>query len=105
MTVRPTPLPLDAETKALEAPHDHKQELRAWLRLLTCTNLLEAEIRRRLREQFDTTLPRFDLLAQLLAEIGVSAPVRKKKSPGVSFSEPLERRTGGPTQGSEKRRR
>jgi DNA-binding MarR family transcriptional regulator len=65
MAGKPAALPLDAETKALEAPHDHKQELRAWLRLLTCTNLLEAEIRRRLREQFDTTLPRFDLLAQL----------------------------------------
>jgi DNA-binding MarR family transcriptional regulator len=40
-------------------------ELRLWLRLLTCANLIEAEIRRRLREQFDTTLPRFDLMAQL----------------------------------------
>lgn len=58
-------LPLDAETKALEAPHDHKQELRLWLRLLTCTTLVETEIRRRLRDGFDTTLPRFDLLAQL----------------------------------------
>ena len=59
------PLTLDAETKAFEAPHDHKQELRLWLRLLTCTTLVESDIRRRLREQFDTTLPRFDLLAQL----------------------------------------
>ena len=56
---------LDAETKALEAPHDHKDELRLWLRLLTCSNLVETEIRRRLREQFDVTLPRFDLMAQL----------------------------------------
>lgn len=56
---------LDAETKALEAPHDHKQELRLWLRLLTCSNLIGNEIRKRLREYFDTTLPRFDLLAQL----------------------------------------
>ena len=61
----PPPLALDAETKAFEAPHDHKQELRLWLRLLTCTTLVESDIRRRLREQFDTTLPRFDLLAQL----------------------------------------
>ncbi|MDZ4372012.1 MAG: MarR family transcriptional regulator [Phenylobacterium sp.] len=59
------PLPLDAETKALEAPHDHKDELRLWLRLLTCTTLVETEIRRRLRETFEVTLPRFDLLAQL----------------------------------------
>lgn len=58
-------LPLDAETKALEAPHDHKEELRLWLRLLTCTTLIETEIRRRLRERFEVTLPRFDLMAQL----------------------------------------
>ena len=44
---------------------DEKPELRLWLRLLTCTNLLEGEIRRRLRREFATTLPRFDLLAQL----------------------------------------
>ena len=55
----------DAETKVLEAPQDHKDELRLWLRLLTCSTLVEGEIRRRLRDQFDTTLPRFDFLAQL----------------------------------------
>lgn len=42
-----------------------KPELRLWLRLLTCTNLVEGTIRRRLRQDFATTLPRFDLLAQL----------------------------------------
>jgi len=56
---------LDSETKVLESPQDHKDELRLWLRLLTCTNLIEAAIRKRLSEDFDTTLPRFDLLAQL----------------------------------------
>ena len=40
-------------------------ELRLWLRLLTCTNLIESEVRRRLREEFGITLARFDLLAQL----------------------------------------
>lgn len=59
------PHPLDSETKAFEAPHGYKNELRLWLRLLTCTTLVETEIRRRLREQFDVTLPRFDLMAQL----------------------------------------
>ncbi len=54
---------LDAETKVTEV--DHKAELRLWLRLLTCTTLIEAEVRRRLRRQFDETLPRFDLMAQL----------------------------------------
>lgn len=56
---------LDSETKVLESPQDHKDELRLWLRLLTCTNLIEAAIRKRLSEDFETTLPRFDLLAQL----------------------------------------
>lgn len=56
---------LDAETKAAEAPHDHGGDLRLWLRLLTCTTLVEAEVRRRLRKEFRFTLPRFDLLAQL----------------------------------------
>ena len=59
------PLPLDAETKAAERPVDHKAELKLWLRLLTCCNLIEAEIRRRLQARFAVTLPRFDLLAQL----------------------------------------
>ena len=56
---------LDGETKVAEAPADHGDETRLWLRLLTCTTLVEAEVRRRLREEFDCTLPRFDLMAQL----------------------------------------
>jgi len=58
-------LPLDAETKVAERPGDHEAELRLWLRLLTCTTLIENEIRQRLRTEFDLTLPRFDLMAQL----------------------------------------
>lgn len=54
---------LDAETRAEAA--DHKDELRLWLRMLTCTTLIESEIRTRLRQRFDVTLPRFDLMAQL----------------------------------------
>jgi DNA-binding MarR family transcriptional regulator len=45
--------------------NDDKLELKLWLRLLTCSNLIEGEVRSRLRETFATTLPRFDLLAQL----------------------------------------
>ncbi|WP_407850058.1 MarR family winged helix-turn-helix transcriptional regulator [Bordetella petrii] len=52
----------DLETRA--APDDH-HALRLWLRMLTCCNLIESEIRGRLRTEFDTTLPRFDLMAQL----------------------------------------
>ncbi len=44
---------------------EHPQELRLWLRLLTCTQLIEQTVRSRLRSQFETTLPRFDLMAQL----------------------------------------
>jgi DNA-binding MarR family transcriptional regulator len=39
--------------------------LRIWLRLLTCTQLIERRVRSGLREDFATTLPRFDLMAQL----------------------------------------
>lgn len=58
-------IPLDAETKVAERPDDHKDELRLWLRLFTCKELIEGEVRRRLRTSFDITLPRFDLMAQL----------------------------------------
>ena len=54
---------LDAETKVGEGPH--KRELRLWLRLLTCANLVEGMVRTRLRAEFGVTLPRFDLMAQL----------------------------------------
>ena len=55
------PSPVDHEVTA----SGRKPELRLWLRLLTCTNLIEAEIRARLRRHFLITLPQFDLLAQL----------------------------------------
>src|SRR5688500_8973847 len=44
---------------------DDHRALRLWLRLLTCTQLIERRVRSRLRERFATTLPRFDLMAQL----------------------------------------
>lgn len=56
---------LDIETKVEEAPADHGDDLRLWLRILACSTLIDTEVRRRLREEFDFTLPRFDLLAQL----------------------------------------
>lgn len=42
-----------------------KQRLRLWIRLLRTTRFLEAEVRERLRAEFATTLPRFDVLAGL----------------------------------------
>ncbi|MBL8338881.1 MAG: MarR family transcriptional regulator [Rhodoferax sp.] len=44
---------------------EHPEALRLWLRMLTCTQLVEKQIRAGLRDQFGTTLPRFDLMAQL----------------------------------------
>ena len=54
--------PVDAETRAQADDH---LALRLWLRLLACTNHVEAPLRKRLREQFEGSLPRFDLMAQL----------------------------------------
>ena len=53
---------MDLEARAHS---EHPDELRLWLRLLTCTQLVEKQVRNGLREQFATTLPRFDLMSQL----------------------------------------
>ncbi len=45
-----------------------KTQLRLWLRMLSITKLVSQEIRRRLRAEFDATLPQFDLMAQLFRE-------------------------------------
>jgi DNA-binding MarR family transcriptional regulator len=52
----------DSETRARD---DHHDSLRLWLRLLSCSTLIENHIRQRLQGEFATTLPRFDLMAQL----------------------------------------
>lgn len=51
--------------RALRNIADGRDQLRLWLRLLACTNLVESQVRSRLRQDFETTLPRFDMLAQL----------------------------------------
>ena len=53
---------LDVESRVTD---DNHQSLKLWLRMLSCTNLIETEIRSRLRLEFGITLPRFDLMAQL----------------------------------------
>lgn len=58
-------MPADGETRADEDPLDHDRDLRLWLRLLTCTSLVEGEVRRRLRRDFGTSLATFDLMAQI----------------------------------------
>ena len=49
----------------LQIEGEHKDEVRAWLRLYGATTIIENEIRSRFREDFGFTLPRFDMLAQL----------------------------------------
>lgn len=52
--------------KKLEGePQRKHQALRLWLRLLTTSDLVKKHIKSRLRERFDTTLPRFDVMAAL----------------------------------------
>jgi DNA-binding MarR family transcriptional regulator len=53
---------VDTESRAT---HDDHLSVRVWLRLLTCTTLVEGRVSSRLRDDFDTTLPRFDFLSQL----------------------------------------
>lgn len=53
---------LDQESRIADADHG---SIRLWLRLLTCTSLIEQRLRARLRAEYGTTLPRFDFLAQL----------------------------------------
>ena len=50
--------------EARAAGDDHAA-LKLWLRLLATSTQIETEIRRRLRERFGISLPRFDYLAQL----------------------------------------
>ncbi len=52
----------DTETRVNESS---SEELKLWLRLNACNNLIQNELRNVLRAQFQTTLPRFELMAQL----------------------------------------
>ena len=63
MTLRAAPGPR-RDRESIARSDDHRA-LRVWLRLLTCAQLIERQVRSRLREHFGTTLPRFDLMAQL----------------------------------------
>jgi DNA-binding MarR family transcriptional regulator len=53
---------MDAETRAAREDHG---AIRLWLRMLATNRLVETRTRRLLQERFATTLPRFDLMAQL----------------------------------------
>ena len=60
-------MPGKAQTaiEKLEKTPRRKMALRIWLRLLTSSQLVEKQVRGRFRTEFDTTLPRFDVMAAL----------------------------------------
>lgn len=62
---------MDSGKQSVSIPEKHdgeltsRQDIRVLLRLLSCSMTIEKRLRRRFIEQFDTTLPRFDVLAAL----------------------------------------
>lgn len=58
----------DVEAMVRAVPADRQPELRLWLRMLSCANMISSEVRQRLRTEFGLTLPQFDLMAQLYRE-------------------------------------
>jgi len=62
--VTPSDLTTMVDRETVSTEHDHTS-LRLWLRLLTCTTMIEKCVKKGLRSDFQTTLPRFDLMAQL----------------------------------------
>ena len=59
---------VDLELIVHGARDGQKPQLRLWLRMLSITKMITQEIRRRLRVEFQATLPQFDILAQLYRE-------------------------------------
>lgn len=49
----------------VEANPNGRDSLRLWLQLITLTTVVEKKIRRNLKMEFETTLPRFDIMATL----------------------------------------
>ena len=54
----------EASARQEKAPIS-KERLRLWLKLLKASRLIEDEIRRRLRQDLNSTLPRFDVMSAL----------------------------------------
>ena len=48
-----------------EVGHSAKLPLQIWMRMLVCTNVVLAQLRQRVREEFGITMPVFDLLTQV----------------------------------------
>lgn len=56
---------VSAPLSAIDTQTGDKEHLRLWIRLLRMTRIVEAELRQRLKREFDSTLPRFDVMSAL----------------------------------------
>jgi DNA-binding MarR family transcriptional regulator len=59
---------VSAPLTAFQPDAPSKERLRLWIRLLRASRSVEAELRERLKTEFGSTLPRFDVLAALYRE-------------------------------------
>ncbi len=56
---------VSAPLASLDAPSENKERLRLWIRMLRASRTIEGELRERLKTRFNSTLPRFDVMAAL----------------------------------------
>jgi len=56
---------MDALSGTSAAPAGNRERLRLWIRLLRVARIVEGELRERLKRDFDSTLPRFDVMSAL----------------------------------------
>lgn len=61
---------VSVKLELLDAKPAGKERLLLWIRLLRVVRVVEAELRERLKREFDSTLPRFDVLSALYRERG-----------------------------------
>ncbi|WP_157014808.1 MarR family winged helix-turn-helix transcriptional regulator [Mesorhizobium xinjiangense] len=56
---------VSAPLTSLDRPPRNKERLRLWIRMLRASRIIEGELRERLKTRFNSTLPRFDVMAAL----------------------------------------
>ncbi|WP_309083055.1 MarR family transcriptional regulator [Chelativorans sp.] len=59
---------VSAPLSVIDARSGDKERLRLWIRMLRTTRIVEGELRERLKRDFDSTLPRFDVMSALYRE-------------------------------------
>ena len=100
---------MDMEARAHS---EHPEALRLWLRLLTCAQIVEKKVRSQLREQFETTLPRFaaeespdcrpfdgrglEVTPPVREDNGANRDARSRKATGLLGRYPKEQPPGRP---------